>query len=551
MTLNNKGVKMELDLVLVISPEKLNDPEKMQNDLIEQARKKFALNEEAAKQLFEIQEKEYNDKVKIWEGKRKEFEQKPREDKVKLIAGRFLTLADAYSTYIKSKDIFETIKKNFEDVSKMSDEELMKEWEAINSKPNKPEISNFETGSLHILVDGELNKECNANIQAVVNKLNENGYPVKGLVLHKQDKRQSVGEMKNVGYIYSPEEIVQLEELNKVLEGQNISLKFCEDEIDEENMDVNQHSFWTLKDVLVANNNLEHVVEVIRSMNLSPFEAALVIHNYCASFKYNESEGILNSRSSREVVDIFRGGKIVCVGYSQLYKAIADKLNMPGLRVELNACRVVDKGKNNYGGHANNIVYIEDDKYNIRGEYAEDSCWDSIRETNDKKRTLAFCLYPQSDKAHFSGFTYYPTNDLSMEEYTSFVRPKKSVFENFKNAKTKREKRRLIAQAKKNEISTEFEEERVKFFEHARNAGEAIPLSKFAKALYEIQIKSGKSEEESVKFINEIFARSRKRANKIFSSKAENCFVGRSKINYTPEDFSSRNKPEDSSSRTL
>lgn len=547
---------LDLDLVLVLSPEKLNDPEKMQNDLIEQARKKFALNEEAAKQLFEFNRNKYDEEIKIWEGKRKDFEQKPREDKVNLIADTIFALNNLKKAMSSSKttlkDFALETKRVFEDVSKMSDEELMVAWEAINSKPNAPELVNFETGSLHILIVGELNKECSENIQAIIDRLKENGYPVKGLVLHKQDKRQSVGEMKNVGYIYSPEEIAQLEELNKDLEGQNISLKFCEDEINEENMDVNQHSFWTLKDVLAANNNLEHVVEVIRSMNLSPFEAALIIHNYCAHFKYNESEGFLNSRTSREVVDIFKGGKIVCVGYSQLYKAIADKLNMPGLRVELNACRVVRNGKNNFGGHANNIVYIDDKKYNIRGEYAEDSCWDSIRENKEKKRTLAFCLYPQSDKAHFSGFTYYPTNDLSMEEYTSFVRPKVDAEEN-KSAETKRAKRRSAKRrsAQRHGITPELEEERAKFFEHARNAGEAIPLSKFAQALYEIQLKSGKTEEESVAFINDICNRTRKRANKVFSPKAENCFVGRGKINYKPEDFSSRNKPEDSSSRTL
>ena len=83
-------------------------------------------------------------------------------------------------------------------------------------------------------------------------------------------------------------------------------------------------------------------------------------------------------------------------------------LNELGIKCLSQPCFVCDKNGESLGSHINNIVYLEDSKYNIKGWYYLDACWDSINKGEEPFLKYAYSLIPVGDVSQMK------TRDIKM-----------------------------------------------------------------------------------------------------------------------------------------
>lgn len=151
---------------------------------------------------------------------------------------------------------------------------------------------------------------------------------------------------------------------------------------------------YSLDEIVVAQKKLNDLVEKIKKYDASPFEKYLIIYNFLTSKIYKENEE--NRAFARDIIAVMNSDSIVCVGYSEVLKYLCDAV---GIKCQTqNVTETKKNGEVIY--HQNNLVYIDDEKYNIHGWYYTDSCWDSVQEGKEDKKQYIYCLTPMQDKDH-------------------------------------------------------------------------------------------------------------------------------------------------------
>lgn len=170
----------------------------------------------------------------------------------------------------------------------------------------------------------------------------------------------------------------------KVLENDNIPLFIRED-----------NSHFTLDEALNAQKQIEDLTTRIKNANLSPFEQFLAIYTFLTEREYKRNDN--DYYSSVNIFSILNGENIVCLGYANIMKRLCDEL---GIQCIVQTCELKTPGKPS-SLHANNVVIINDDKYNIHGCFYADACWDCKNSKKDIPRTLNYCLIPLADKNKF------------------------------------------------------------------------------------------------------------------------------------------------------
>lgn len=142
-------------------------------------------------------------------------------------------------------------------------------------------------------------------------------------------------------------------------------------------------------------------VKEIKSMNLSPFEEAMYAYDLVRKRVYKFENINEDKTKSRDLTEVLLGNKIVCLGYSRIYKTILNQLNIPCIEY------ILMSKDNKRSGHAINLAYIKDDKYNINGLYYFDSTTDSKSIENDNYLNRYLCF----------AITYKEFNELSKNTF--------------------------------------------------------------------------------------------------------------------------------------
>ena len=149
------------------------------------------------------------------------------------------------------------------------------------------------------------------------------------------------------------------------------------------NNDLYEYDLETFKK---DDDKLEALAKPIRESNLSPLEKYIAVYDIVKNFKpYKENEEDSDkSRYLRYILDD-NNEYIVCVGYAKLLRELLNRVNIPvktiNVSVDMKRDKDFDEKKDNpLGGHARNMVKIDDDKYNIHGYYIADSTWDNDTE---------------------------------------------------------------------------------------------------------------------------------------------------------------------------
>ncbi len=127
---------------------------------------------------------------------------------------------------------------------------------------------------------------------------------------------------------------------------------------------------------------------------LSVFEKFMLVYRFVSNRKYNRSDNFMDL-DMRNWVGVLTTDKIICSGYASLLRCLCNRIFSDD---ELKCFYQSVKVKNKYGkffNHANNIIYIKDDKYGINGMFYCDSCFDCEKENNDS--TFEFFMLPYQE----------------------------------------------------------------------------------------------------------------------------------------------------------
>ena len=129
----------------------------------------------------------------------------------------------------------------------------------------------------------------------------------------------------------------------------------------------------SLEEFLAMRETLDYFNELVQANNLSQAEILMYAYDIMKTFRYKENEE--EKDKSRYLHHIVMTDYIVCVGYAKFMEQILKENNMKIIEVGVTC----DLGNGEYGGHARNLVYLDDDKYDIHGIYAIDATWDSAK----------------------------------------------------------------------------------------------------------------------------------------------------------------------------
>jgi len=192
------------------------------------------------------------------------------------------------------------------------------------------------------------------------------------------------------------------------------------------------------RSVINANRKIDEIANKINNTTykggpLSPFEKFMLVYEEVTNHIY-KSDGRFMQYSSNHWVPVLNGDKIVCTGYASLLKAICERVfSSDEIKVFENHMKVYKKNSDIIlGGHANNVVFIKDEKYKINGMFYVDACWDSKRENIDK--TYAYCCIPiidiMKEKKHSFSFEYFTPGNIE-ETFEELFNPNKNKKKSF------------------------------------------------------------------------------------------------------------------------
>ena len=135
---------------------------------------------------------------------------------------------------------------------------------------------------------------------------------------------------------------------------------------------------FTYDEVKKANARIKKWANIINKQNYSPLEKLLRAYIIVSNLDYKEEDKSKSTSISRSVYGVLNSKYVVCAGFSEYFKAVANELNETNLKVFGNNIGTEEDsfGKKVYSFHRNNICYIKDEKYKIDGYYYLDPTWD-------------------------------------------------------------------------------------------------------------------------------------------------------------------------------
>lgn len=149
-----------------------------------------------------------------------------------------------------------------------------------------------------------------------------------------------------------------------------------------------------LSDFIKTKNIIEELLKRVKKFEFSPIEQIMYVYDIVRDRVYTKENADENYAISRDLTNILLGDKIVCVGYAHLFDILLKKLGFKTMLYKI-------YNPNTKIGHVRNIVYIEDDKYEVKGVYFFDTTWDS-------KKT---------DNIHLYSYRFFAKTKTEIEEY--------------------------------------------------------------------------------------------------------------------------------------
>lgn len=276
-------------------------------------------------------------------------------------------------------------------------------------------------------INSETPLEINIDTQLTIQELDNFKYlhPNKTIVLTE----------KNYQYINQiTEKLKELNLINKILikieDKEKFNQFIINNQVKGENIYIKSNDMEvSLKDYLRFEKQLYEMIE--EAKKLSPFEKYIYAYNKVKKFKkYKENEE--DKMQSRNLYNILENEYMVCVGFSEMFGDLLNKLGIPskdlGISVDTSYDKSAKEEEQVEGiekavekeGHARRYVYIKDEKYNIDGFYLTDPTWDNDLE-KDLYNHLAFTDNEATKTRRYIWLNKYDSSELlninSIEEF--------------------------------------------------------------------------------------------------------------------------------------
>ena len=220
-----------------------------------------------------------------------------------------------------------------------------------------------------------------------IKKLHENGYSL-NVVIEAEDRN------------FNDEEIMAFSSLESLLLSIHVPLHF----------DGGYREEYTLEELIKTDVVLDKIIDRINKASLSPLEKFFSVYRYLIKRKYHAEQRDDDHPDyeldylSRDIISVMNSDYIVCEGYANLMYYLLENVGVTCFKQALTANEK----------HMNNLVYIEDDKYQVKGLYYADSCWDVT------DYTVNFCLLPLSDVAKIKVNIVVDSNSLPFYRVRNF-----------------------------------------------------------------------------------------------------------------------------------
>ena len=179
---------------------------------------------------------------------------------------------------------------------------------------------------------------------------------------------------------------------------------------------VDNINYVSLTDCYKTMSAIKKQADDIKALNLSEMETIMYVYDMVRNRIYNHEDDDESLFKSRDLTEVIFGDKIVCAGYANIFHTLLSYLGIKSGIVKL-----IDKNdKSGRTGHARNIVYVNDPKYDIDGVYYFDPTWDSRRENEDNKYLYRYNFFAQTRNQVDSDKRYH-YEDTTFDKYSTDI----------------------------------------------------------------------------------------------------------------------------------
>lgn len=202
----------------------------------------------------------------------------------------------------------------------------------------------------------------------------------------------------NKTYIYDEQDVAELSSVDSLFREQGIDFYVNLNDASEK---YGVFGSGSVEQIVHSRDLIEDFVGQLDEITLdgeplSVAEKFVCVYQFAANRVYNESENFMDE-NMRNWVGVLTTDEVICSGFSSLLSMLCDRVfDKEELRCFEQGSKCFNhETKELVGGHANNIVYLNDPKYGINGVFHCDSCWDSIKNNDfNTMPSVNFCLLP-------------------------------------------------------------------------------------------------------------------------------------------------------------
>lgn len=123
---------------------------------------------------------------------------------------------------------------------------------------------------------------------------------------------------------------------------------------------------------------VDSIVAKIKNYDYSPLEQLILAYDLIRDRFYVMEDEDEDYSVSRDLTPALLGDKIVCLGFANIFAIVCQQLDIK------NEVFLLSRRDGDIHGHARNMVYLVDDKYNIEGLYFFDPTFDCKKDDSDK-----------------------------------------------------------------------------------------------------------------------------------------------------------------------
>lgn len=249
----------------------------------------------------------------------------------------------------------------------------------------------------------------NTSINKLYDLLVEEGVPLYSLIIspikickEKYEKLKEFKTCEKIIIVCDKDNIEEGLELAKklgkktIIEGTSISLKeyknilsrYKIDSLKELDIEINyqdQSNPISIEELYKTSLLVDEISSQIEKYNLSPLEQIIYAYDIVKEREYKECEE--DKDRSRDLNKMIESKYTVCVGYSNLFIAILNNLNIKAMPL------ISTKIK-----HQRSMVYVKDNKYKIDGVYVFDPTFDSKANSEYINKYNYFAILPKDSE---------------------------------------------------------------------------------------------------------------------------------------------------------